>query len=68
MRERAILARLAAGDRTVGELVGSIYRDTDPALHGAAALSVLAHLEDLVTRGLVGSDGPAGLSSRFAPA
>ena len=29
----------------------AIYRDTDPRLHGAAGLSVLAHLEDLIARG-----------------
>ncbi len=68
MRERAILERLAAGDRTLPELVGAIYRDTDPALHGAAALSVLAHLEDLVARGLVRSEGDPALDVRFAPA
>ena len=68
MRERAILERLAAGDRTLPELVGAIYRDVDPALHGAAALSVLAHLEDLVARGLVKSEGDPALDGRFAPA
>ncbi|MET0598861.1 MAG: MBL fold metallo-hydrolase [Mesorhizobium sp.] len=68
MRERAILERLAAGDRTLPELVGAIYRDVDPALHGAAALSVLAHLEDLVARGLVRSEGDPALDGRFAPA
>jgi glyoxylase-like metal-dependent hydrolase (beta-lactamase superfamily II) len=58
MREAAILARLAAGDRTVAALVAAIYRDTPAALHGAAALSVLAHLEDLVARGSIATDGP----------
>jgi glyoxylase-like metal-dependent hydrolase (beta-lactamase superfamily II) len=58
MREAAILARLAAGDRSVAMLVAAIYRDTPPALHGAASLSVLAHLEDLVARGSVATDGP----------
>ncbi|MET0170210.1 MAG: MBL fold metallo-hydrolase, partial [Aliihoeflea sp.] len=46
MRERAIVERLKAGDRLISEIVAAIYRDTDPRLHGAAALSVLAHLED----------------------
>jgi glyoxylase-like metal-dependent hydrolase (beta-lactamase superfamily II) len=67
-REAAILARLAAGDRTVPELVTAIYRDTDPRLHAAAGLSVLAHLEDLVSRGLVTQAGPPGVGGRFAPA
>ena len=38
-------------------MVRAIYRETDPRLHGAAALSVLAHLEDLVARGLVQTEG-----------
>jgi glyoxylase-like metal-dependent hydrolase (beta-lactamase superfamily II) len=68
MRERAILERLAAGDRTIPEMVRAIYRDTDPRLHGAAGLSVLAHLEDLVARGLVACDGEPGLGAHYRPA
>lgn len=66
MREAAILDRLKQGDRTIPEIVGAIYRDTDPRLHGAAALSVLAHVEDLMRRGSIVSDGPARLSGHFA--
>ncbi len=51
MRERAILERLRQGDRTIPDMVKAIYRDTDPQLHGAAGLSVLAHIEDLVAKG-----------------
>jgi glyoxylase-like metal-dependent hydrolase (beta-lactamase superfamily II) len=61
MRERAILERIRAGDRRIGDMVTAIYRDTDPALHGAAALSVLAHIEDLVARGEIRSEGPPSL-------
>ena len=68
MRERAILERLRSGDRTVAELVSAIYRDTDPRLHGAAGLSVLAHLEDLVARGDVTTDEAVCLDGHFAPA
>ncbi|MAW87429.1 MAG: MBL fold metallo-hydrolase [Phyllobacteriaceae bacterium] len=68
MRERAILERLKAGDRTIAEMVSKIYRDTDPRLHGAAGLSVLAHLEDLVARGAVETDGPAAINGVFVPA
>jgi glyoxylase-like metal-dependent hydrolase (beta-lactamase superfamily II) len=67
MREQAILARLLAGDSRIGEIVGALYRDVDPALHGAAALSVLAHLEDLVARGLVDTDGQPALGGIFNP-
>jgi glyoxylase-like metal-dependent hydrolase (beta-lactamase superfamily II) len=52
-REASILGRLAAGDRTVTDMVGTIYRGLNPALVPAAALSIFAHLEDLVARGVV---------------
>lgn len=67
MRERAIVERIRAGDRTIAEMVRAIYRDTDPRLHGAAGLSVLAHLEDLVARGLVGVDGAVEIGSVYTP-
>ncbi|WP_173931081.1 MBL fold metallo-hydrolase [Chelativorans sp. Marseille-P2723] len=65
MRERAILDRLSAGDRTISDIVRVIYRNTDPRLHRAAALSVLAHLMDLVERGLVRVDGTATLKASY---
>lgn len=68
MRESAIRARLSAGDRTIPEIVAAIYRDTDSRLHGAASLSVLAHLEDLIERGLASADGPPTLRTRYEPA
>jgi glyoxylase-like metal-dependent hydrolase (beta-lactamase superfamily II) len=66
-REASILGRLAAGDRTIREMIPAIYQGLAPALHGAAALNVLAHLEDLVARGLATSDGPPTLESRYGP-
>jgi glyoxylase-like metal-dependent hydrolase (beta-lactamase superfamily II) len=68
MRERAILERVRAGDRSIADMVKVIYRETDPRLHGAAALSVLAHMEDLVERGLVSTDGPPRLSGAYEAA
>jgi hypothetical protein len=68
MRERAIFERIKAGDRLIVEMVQAIYRDTDAKLHGAAALSVLAHLEDLVEKGLVATDGPPSLLGAYRPA
>lgn len=68
MRERAILERVVQGDRTIGAMVAAIYRDTDPRLHGAAALSVLAHLEDLVARGLVRVEGEVAIDGTFIAA
>ncbi|ESY71561.1 MULTISPECIES: MBL fold metallo-hydrolase [unclassified Mesorhizobium] len=68
MRERAILERVRAGDRTIVDMVKAIYSDTDPRLHGAAGLSVLAHLEDLVARSLVSTDGDPAITGIFVPA
>ncbi len=67
MRERAILERVAQGDRKIPDIVRAIYRDTDPRLHGAAGLSVLAHLEDLANRGAIATDGPPSLQGEFRP-
>ncbi|MER9318264.1 MBL fold metallo-hydrolase [Mesorhizobium sp. M0659] len=67
MRERAILERIRGGDRTIPDMVKAIYRDTDPRLHGAAGLSVLAHLEDLVARGLVATQGDPAIDGVFVP-
>ena len=50
-REVSILRRLAKGAADIPTLVRAIYIGLDPRLVGAAALSVLAHLEDLVARG-----------------
>jgi glyoxylase-like metal-dependent hydrolase (beta-lactamase superfamily II) len=65
MRERAILERIRGGDRLIAEMVKVIYARTDIRLHGAAALSVLAHLEDLVEKGLVTTDGPPSLVGEY---
>lgn len=68
-REAGILHRLAAGDRDIAALVAALYDGLAPALKGAAALSTLAHLEDLVERGLVRvEEGEASLFARFRPA
>lgn len=65
MRERAILNRLAAGDHTIAEMVEVIYRTTNKNLHGAASLSVLAHIESLVERGRVSADDGVVLGGRY---
>jgi hypothetical protein len=48
-------------------MVRTIYRDTDPKMHAAAALSVLAHLEYLVDRKLVETDGAPSIGGIFRP-
>ncbi|TBY44914.1 MBL fold metallo-hydrolase [Rhizobium leguminosarum] len=64
-REQAVLARVQAGDTQIAEMVKVIYRDTDPKLHGAAALSVLAHIENLMERGEIAADGPPSLAATY---
>lgn len=64
-REVSILNRLAAGDRTIPAIVAAIYQGLKPALIGAAGLSVFAHLEDLVARGAVITDGFPTLDSEY---
>ncbi len=68
MRETAVLERLRKGDRTIAEMVQAIYRDTDPRLHGAAGLSVLAQLERLVAAGQVETDGDPSIDGIYRPA
>jgi len=64
-REAAILARLEAGEASVGEIVARVYPGLAPALIGAASLSTLAHLQDLAERGLAAGDPDIGLDARF---
>jgi glyoxylase-like metal-dependent hydrolase (beta-lactamase superfamily II) len=64
-REKAILERLKAGDTKIETIVANVYKDLDPRLRGAAALSVFAHLEDFVAREMVMSDGPATLTALY---
>jgi glyoxylase-like metal-dependent hydrolase (beta-lactamase superfamily II) len=56
-REASILHRLAKGDADIPAMVRAIYIGIDPRLTGAAGYSVLAHLEDLVAREIVATDG-----------
>jgi hydroxyacylglutathione hydrolase len=53
MRERQILEALGAGARTIPEMVRAIYAEVPQALHGAAAMSVHAHLRKLRRQGRV---------------
>ena len=43
----------------------AIYIGLDPRLTRAAGLSVLAHLEDLVARRLVATDGAPSIEGRY---
>jgi len=65
MRETAVLQRIQKGDETIRQIVAVIYKDTDKRLHGAAALSVFAHIEDLLRKNLIRCEGTATLDSRY---
>jgi glyoxylase-like metal-dependent hydrolase (beta-lactamase superfamily II) len=68
-REQAVLACVADGLTTIGQMVPRIYGRLDSALAAPAALSVYAHLELLIERGLVRSDGAERrLEAAFHPA
>jgi glyoxylase-like metal-dependent hydrolase (beta-lactamase superfamily II) len=64
-REASILTRIEAGDADVAAIVAKVYDNLNPALVGAATLSTLAHLEDLVAKGLVAMEGELGPSAKF---
>jgi glyoxylase-like metal-dependent hydrolase (beta-lactamase superfamily II) len=64
-REASILRRLGKGEADIPAIVRASYIGLDPRLIKAAGLSVLAHLEDLVTRGLVMTDGEPALDRRY---
>ena len=67
MRESAIYACVKNGDRFIPKIVAKIYRNLDPRLEPAAALSVFAQLELLVDRGLVRCEElPAAIHSAFS--
>lgn len=67
MRERAVVERIASGDRSIPQIVDALYAGLDPALRNAAELSVLAHLEKLEEEGRVAADG-RGRAAVWRPA
>ena len=64
-REASILHRLGKGAADVPTIVKAVYIGLDPPLAGAAGLSTLAHLEDLVARGVVATDGPPSIAGTY---
>jgi len=64
-REAGIIDCLKAGVEKTDKIVERLYAGLNPALRGAAARSVLAHLIDLIDRDIVATDGPATVAARF---
>ncbi len=64
-RERQIMEQLAAGRTRIQDMVPVMYAAVDKKLYPAAARSVLAHMEHLVARGLVRTEGRPTLSGEY---
>lgn len=64
-REAQILDCLGRGLDTIAAMVPVMYAGVARVLHPAAARSVLAHLVDMVARGLVRAEGEIGLAARY---
>jgi len=64
-REASILHRLGKGAADIPTIVRAVYIGLDPRLVGAAALSVLAHLEELIARRAVVTEGPASIDGIY---
>ncbi len=64
-RETSILSKLGRDPISIPDLVLVIYEGLDPVLRPAAALSVFAHLEDLVERGVVAATPAPRLDALF---
>lgn len=67
MREAAIRDCVQEGMDKVNAITDRVYKGISPAVLSAARLSVLAHLEHLVEKGLVSCDGEPSLHRQFRP-
>jgi len=65
-REAQILEALKRGPATIQALVPELYKGVDRALHGAAALSVHAHLIRLTELGATRAEGAPTLRAVYA--
>jgi glyoxylase-like metal-dependent hydrolase (beta-lactamase superfamily II) len=68
MRDAAILDSIKAGASSIADVVAQIYKGLDPRLVPAASMSVLAHVEHQVERGVVSVSGQLSLSSALSAA
>jgi hydroxyacylglutathione hydrolase len=64
-REAQIIASLNETPQTLAELRLCVYPDTPPALARAAERNLLAHLIDLIHKGIARADGELSQSARF---
>lgn len=67
-REQAILGAIRDGTDNVRAIVSRVYQGLDDRLVTAACLSVLAHVEHLISKGLVRCEGPPTFDRTLAAA
>ncbi|WP_413988760.1 MBL fold metallo-hydrolase [Labrys okinawensis] len=65
LREASILEALRDGPAPIAVLTRKVYAGLQPALFGAAALNLFAHLEDLIQQGRVGTHGPPSFDGTY---
>jgi glyoxylase-like metal-dependent hydrolase (beta-lactamase superfamily II) len=65
-REVSVLDALSRGATTIRRIVPEVYRGLAPRMIPAATLSVQAHVEYLIEKGLVASDLPLTLDRRLS--
>jgi len=65
-RETQILDALAEGHTRIKTMVPALYAAVDPRLHPAAAMSVLAHMQQLVREGRVLCGGAPDLDAGYS--
>lgn len=66
-REQSILDAVRRGTNTQRMLLPVIYRDIDPAVAGAALLSLRAHIEHLSEKGLIACDNSSNADCAAVP-
>lgn len=64
-RETQIVEFLGRGPARIPAMVAANYPGLNPNLVGAAGLSVFAHIEDLIGKGAIRTDGDATLDSLY---
>jgi glyoxylase-like metal-dependent hydrolase (beta-lactamase superfamily II) len=65
-REAAILEKIRQGESTLGSIVEKVYASTDKRLHGAAALTTMAHLVRLQDQRRITITGTNGFEATYA--
>ncbi len=62
-REQAILGAIRDGHATIRQVVALVYKGLDERLVNAASLSVQAHVDHLIEKGVVVSEGPTSFDA-----